>query len=217
MTDHFTGFAIPDTSLTRTAYGFVQDITAQAVFTHSVRSYLFGRAIGQRHGLRAEHDYDDEVLFLACMLHDVGLTERGERGGRFEVDGADLAAEFLAGQGLAADRTRLVWEAIALHTSLGIADRMRPEIALTHAGAGADVAAFGAEELPEGYADRVHAAYPRLGGGVELTELIIGQAARNPAKAPPFSFPAELLRQDVPGTAVLPWREVVTAAWSGIA
>ncbi|GGL09954.1 HD domain-containing protein [Planomonospora parontospora] len=217
MTDHFTGFAIPDTPLTREAYGFVHEIASQAVLTHSVRSYLFGRAIGERHGLRAEHDYDDEVLFLACMLHDAGLTERGERGGRFEVDGADLAAEFLTGQGLAADRTRLAWEAIALHTSLGIADRMRPEIALTHAGAGADVAAFGAEQLPAGYADRVHAAYPRLGGGVELTELIVGQAARNPAKAPPFSFPAELLRQDASGTVVPPWREVVAAAWSGVA
>ncbi|GGK77095.1 hypothetical protein Ppa06_38460 [Planomonospora parontospora subsp. parontospora] len=217
MTDHFTDFAIPDTPLTRKTYAFVQETAPQAVLTHSVRSYLFGRAIGERHGLRAEHDYDDEVLFLACILHDAGLIEQGDRGGRFEADGADLAAEFLTGQGLAADRTRLVWDAIALHTSLGIADRMRPEIALTHTGTGADVAAFGAEQLPAGYADRVHAAYPRLGGGTELTDLITGQAARNPAKAPPFSFPAQLLRQDLPGTTVPPWREVVAAAWPGVA
>lgn len=51
------------------------------------------------------------------------------------VDGADVAAGFLEDRGLDGERARVVWEAIALHTSLGIAHRMRPEIALTHAGA----------------------------------------------------------------------------------
>ena len=42
---------------------------------------------------------------------------------RFEVDGADMAAKFLTDNGVAARGVDLVWEAIALHSSPGIAER----------------------------------------------------------------------------------------------
>ncbi|WP_371287046.1 HD domain-containing protein [Mycobacterium sp. PS03-16] len=51
---------------------------------HCVRSYLFGRELAAAEGL----DYDDEDLFLACILHDLGVTGHGRGEQRFEVDGA---------------------------------------------------------------------------------------------------------------------------------
>ncbi|WP_067476024.1 HD domain-containing protein [Actinomadura hibisca] len=217
MSDHFTDFALPDTDLTRRSYEFVRQISSTALLNHSVRTFLFGRAAGEAAGLKPGADYDEEVLFLASVLHDAGLTERGDGDQRFEVDGADLARAFVTEQGLADDRAQLVWEAIALHTSVGIASRMRPEIALTHAGAGMDVIGLGVETLPADLTDRAHAAFPRLDGGTCLTDTIVGQAVRNPAKAPLGSFPAEIVRQERPDAPVLAWRDLIATAWQGVA
>ncbi|MGP4024996.1 HD domain-containing protein [Actinomadura sp. 3N407] len=216
MTDHFAEFSLPRTGLARKAYDLVFSEGTAALANHSVRTYLFARAIGERRALRSGADYDDEVLFLASVLHDVGLTERADGGQRFEVDGADRAAEFLSENGMDEERVRVVWEAIALHSSLGIAHRMRPEIALTHAGTGADIAGLGAGALPEGLADRAHAAFPRLGAGCAITESIVDQIARNPAKAPIGSFPGEIARQYGTGAPVPEWSELIAAAWPGV-
>ncbi|QFG25996.1 HD domain-containing protein [Actinomadura sp. WMMB 499] len=217
MADFFTEFDAPDTDLTRKAYDHAFAIETAAIAGHSIRTYLFGRALGEHRGLRPGADYDDEALFLACALHDAGLTEEGDGHARFEVDGADLAASFLREHGLAEDRVRLVWEAIALHTSGGIAHRMRPEIALTHLGAGADVAGFGADALPGGLADRAHAAYPRLGSSPELLHAIVGQIARDPRKAPLGSFPGELARQAGVELPEERFAEAALGAWPGVA
>ncbi|MFE9101315.1 HD domain-containing protein [Actinomadura geliboluensis] len=216
MSDHFAEFALPDTDLTRMAYDLVFATAPAALANHSVRTYLFGRALGEARGVRPGADYDDEVLFLAAVLHDMGLTEQGDGGGRFEVDGADTAARFLTDHGLDGERARVVWEAIALHTSRGIAERMRPEIALTHAGSGADVVGMGADALPGGLADRAHTAFPRLAPGAGLTETMVEQIAREPAKAPLGSFPAELARQYGAGAPALDWARLVAGAWPGV-
>lgn len=213
MGDFFAEFNAPDTDLTRQAHDFLFATESAVLAGHSVRAYLFGRALGEARGLRPGADYDDEVLLLACLLHDLGLTEAGDGDQRFEVDGADRAASFLRDRGLDEERVRVVWEAIALHTSLGIAHRMRPEIALVHAGSGADVVALGADALPDGLADRAHAAFPRMDAGRALTDAILGQIARKAHKAPLGSFPAAMAGQagvDVPTPR---WSDLVARAW----
>ncbi|MEU5879774.1 HD domain-containing protein [Spirillospora sp. NPDC047279] len=216
MSDHFTGFAMPDSDLTRKAYTFAAEIEAPALVHHSLRTYLFGRAAGEALGLCPGTDYDDELFFLAAVLHDVGLTEPGDGDQRFEVDGADLAAEFLRGHAVPADRVDVVWQAIALHTSIGIAHRLRPEIALTHLGAGADVAGFGAEAFPEGFADRVHAALPRLTPDCGLPDAIRDQALRDPGKAPLSSLAFDLLRRARPDLDVFDFHDTAKEAWPGV-
>ncbi|MES9542470.1 HD domain-containing protein [Actinomadura sp. NPDC000600] len=217
MTDAFAEFSLPDTGLTREAYDLVFATETAALANHSVRTYLFGRAVGEGLRLRPADGYDDEVLFLASVLHDLGLTERGDGRQRFEVDGADAAAEFVSGHGLDDARTRVMWEAIALHSSTGIANRMRPEIALTHAGTSIDITGQGAEALPEGFADRVHAAFPRLERDCGLALPVLEQIARDPAKAPFGTLPAEIARQHRIGPEVPAWGDLMAAAWPGVA
>ncbi|GAA2580507.1 HD domain-containing protein [Actinomadura fulvescens] len=217
MADHFTDFDMPDTELTRKALAFAEELETPALVNHCVRTYLFGRAAGEAQGLRPGADYDDELLFLAAVLHDAGLSERGDGDQRFEVDGADVAAAFLRDQGVAEDRIDIVWQAIALHTTLGVAHRLRPEIALTHLGAGADVVAQGIEAFPEGLVDRVHAAIPRLLPDAGLGDAILDQALRNHDKAPPASLAFELLRKVKPDIPVPNLREEAAEAWPGVA
>ena len=69
------GLPAPDTPLAHDAFDFALEVHSPALANHSVRTYLFARLTADQRGLRPDTDYDDEVLFLACVLHDVGLTE----------------------------------------------------------------------------------------------------------------------------------------------
>ena len=72
------------------------------------------------------------------------------RGGRFEVEGADLAAAVLRNHGVAEADVDRVWEAIALHSCAGIADRRGLLTYLTHKGVFVDIGRLG-----DGAADRL--------------------------------------------------------------
>jgi hypothetical protein len=69
------------------------------------------------------------------MMHDLGLTEKYMADARFEVDGADAAAKILRDHQYPEEKIDIAWQAIALHSTMEIPDRMLPEIALVHLGA----------------------------------------------------------------------------------
>ena len=188
----------PQTQLAKVADNLAQAAEPGFMYNHSVRSYLFARVAAAARGFTAGADYDNELLFLSCVLHDVGLTSQADRGRRFEVDGAEAAVDLLRANGLAAAGAEIVWEAIALHTSAGIAERRAIEVALTRAGIGMD---FGsdAELVPDELAERVHDRYPRLDMARCLTDAIIAQAQGHPRKAPPYTLPGELVRERAAG------------------
>ena len=113
------------------------------LFNHSVRVFLFGAMKGIRQNLK----FDFELLYVAALFHDLGLVDAYHtEKKRFEVDGADAAREFLKAHGIPEPKADLVWEAIALHTTPGIPQFMRPEIALTNAGVLVDVVGIGYDE-----------------------------------------------------------------------
>ncbi|MFJ7264880.1 HD domain-containing protein [Streptomyces globosus] len=210
----YDAFDLPRTELAVLALRYAEEVEPEAVFRHSVRSYLFARALADHGGMKAGADFDDELVFLSCVLHDLGLSEPGNGNQRFEVDGADLAARFLREHGTDEDAVTVVWDAIALHTSEGIASRKGPEVALAHAGITVDVLGRGKESLPEGFADRVHAAFPRTDLAYVMTNLITRQALANPAKAGPLSFPGQLLRRHLPPGALPDWYDLIAdAGW----
>ncbi|MFE0873210.1 HD domain-containing protein [Streptomyces rochei] len=184
---------LPDTALARRALALVRETESTATANHSVRSALFARLRADHHGAQPGRDYDPELLFLACVLHDIGLTRAGDRHQRFEVDGADTAAEFLTAQGLPTAAVDAVWEAVALHTTPGIAERRGTLCARVHQGTGMDFG-WDTDCVDDATAAAIHAAYPRLSMATTLTDEIVAQAQRRPEKAPP-SVASELLRE----------------------
>src|SRR3954468_10230168 len=153
------GIKLPDSTLAREATEFSRSVSAPVVFNHVMRTYLFGELIGRG----KELEFDSELFYLGAVLHDLGLTERFMGQQRFELDGADAAAEFLKDKGVPQDSVEVVWDAVALSTSRAIVERKRPEIALVNAGAVADVIGLGVDQLPEEAVDQVIAAFPRMG------------------------------------------------------
>jgi putative intracellular protease/amidase len=185
---------LPNTALCAVADELARSTEPEFLYNHSIRSYLFARVAAASSCLTAGQDYDDELLFLSCVLHDIGLVPAHDRGSRFEVDGADVAVEVLRTNGLDEPGADAVWQAIALHTSPGIAERRKAEVSLTRRGIAMD---FGgnAAQVEEEFADAVHGRYPRLDMARGLTEAIVGQARERPAKAPLYSLPAGLVRE----------------------
>lgn len=149
---------IPDTALVREATEFIRDSEDDLLFDHSRRVFLFGALRGHRLGLQPNL----ELLYVAAMFHDLGLTERYRTSNlRFEIDGANAARDFLLHHGIDAADARKVWLSIALHTTPGVPQFLEPEIALVNAGVETDVVGIGRDELSSEDLAAVTAAHPR--------------------------------------------------------
>ncbi|WP_280436249.1 HD domain-containing protein [Nocardia carnea] len=209
---------LPASPLALAARTVIDTELTPALRNHSIRSFLFARAAAADRGLRAGADYDEEIVYLICALHDIGLAEVANGDQRFEVDGADYAAEFLESRGVTDERVDIIWDAIAAHTtglsSSPVYRRRRPAaIWVAVDGIAIDIGGS-ADMLPAGYADRVHTDYPRLGGIRALTHLVEVQAVANPAKAQPGSLPGEIVRLTHP-ELVPTWQDIIAAAGWG--
>jgi hypothetical protein len=55
--------------------------------------------LADHEGCLNDADYDEDLLFVATVLHDLGLGEHAAGEARFEVEGADLAAAVLSAIG----------------------------------------------------------------------------------------------------------------------
>lgn len=153
-----SGVRIPDSKLAREVTQYIRDTESDFLFHHSVRVYFWGAMTGNRTGL----SFDPELLYAAAMFHDIGLTSHYEHSQhRFEVDSANAARAFLRQRGISERDVETVWNAVALHTTPGIPEHMRPEIALVQAGAGMDVAGRGYDAFTEAEREAVITAYPR--------------------------------------------------------
>ena len=203
---------LPDSEIACAAKQFVFDVSPAFVAHHSLRSYIFGRELAAARGLQLDVDYDDELVFLSCILHDLGATEFANGDQRFEVDGADAAARFLREHGVDQARVTTVWQAIALHTSIGLAHKFGAEQAITQLGISTDIVGTDKQLLPAGFADQVHASWPRHNLGYALAEVIAAQVEANPAKGPHLTFPRHLHQLMHPTTPAVTWFDVVAAA-----
>jgi hypothetical protein len=189
MNSSSTELTLPDSELAKKATQLVMDVSPQFLYYHCIRAFLFAELIGRQREMK----YDRELLYLGALMHDLGLTERFDGNQRFEVDGADAARSFLLQHGLSEEKAETVWDAIALHTSIGIASRKTPEIALVHLGVTMDVSGLGLEELPPEIVDRAIETYPRIGCNQALLESIVSQVKRKPQTAA-FTWMAEVGR-----------------------
>ncbi len=153
-----SGVTVPDTRLTREATEVVRDTESPLLFNHSTRVYYFGSLAGKKLGLK----FDPELLYIAAMFHDMGLTpQHSSKSDRFEVDGANAARAFLRQYNIAQQDTDTVWTAIALHTTPGIPQYMHPVVALLTNGVEMDVLGIAYSEFSDSDREAIVAAYPR--------------------------------------------------------
>jgi hypothetical protein len=150
--------SIPDSKLVREVTELVRDTESALLFNHSSRVFCFASLTGQRQRLK----FDPELLYAAAMFHDMGLTPQfSSDHDRFEVDSANAARDFLIRHRLPQHEIDDVWTAIALHTTPGIPQYMRPVVALLTAGVEMDVLGIGYSDFPNEDREAVVRAFPR--------------------------------------------------------
>jgi hypothetical protein len=159
-----------------------------SVLNHSIRTHGYALLHAEKLGL----DYDADLLFVACVLHDLGSADAYDGPQRFEIEGADAAASLLEGHGRTPGDVDQVWQAIALHTSPGIVERRGPVPMLTRLGVRTD---FFGVAIPDELRTAAEREYPRLGLDHELGALLVEQALRQPEKARESSWVSDLVRE----------------------
>ena len=153
-----SGVMIPDSKLAREATELVRDTESTLLFNHSTRVYYFASLAGKRRELK----FDPELLYIAAIFHDMGLTPQyRSKSDRFEVDGANTARAFLRQHNIPQPEIDTVWTAIALHTTPGIPQYMHPVVAVLTDGVEMDVLGIAYSEFSDADREAVVAAYPR--------------------------------------------------------
>jgi hypothetical protein len=151
-----------------------------ALLNHCLRSYLWAAKYGAAHGIA----FDEELLYVSAMLHDLGLTDAFDSHRiDFEVAGGNLAWLFGVAAGWQAERAARAEEIIVLHMRPDVSAADDPEAHLLQVATGWDVAGRRPEEFPEELRAAILARHPRHGFGGEFIASFEDQARRKPASA----------------------------------
>ncbi|KAF1936473.1 hypothetical protein EJ02DRAFT_459498 [Clathrospora elynae] len=182
---------IPQTAVSKAAYAHAASLLHPAILNHSIRVYLYAKALAEHENSKYSTDpQQHDLLVIACLFHDIGTTETYNGPQRFEVEGADAAVHHLSKHNVNKSDAHDVWTAIALHTSPGIVERIGELARIVRI---AVITDFGREsaawEKPMLLRDQLEGRFEREDIEKVLGDAVVRQAKRRPEKAPNVSWP----------------------------
>jgi hypothetical protein len=170
----------PDTALARDAEEHLRELASPVLYGHCLRTWAFAELFAQSGRI----DHDEELLYVACVLHDLGLTEQYD--GRdpsahcFAVEGARAAHRFVHDRYEPRSRADTVAEAISLHLNVDVHSRYGSVATLLSKGVMLDVVGRRLEQLPPVQVANIIDRWPRAGSGNLLLADTKLQAQRRP-------------------------------------
>jgi HD domain len=170
------GVVVPDSATARAAEALARERSPWMLYAHAKRSYLWAALLA-----RGER-FDAEALFVAAVLHDIGLAPGYEDPVRpFEEVGADVAV----GQVPDWEQPRRdnVHRAIVLHMATEIATSESAEVRLLDAGVTCDVRGKDLERVGAPEREEILRLLPRGSFKPEFAALMQREAERKPASA----------------------------------
>lgn len=110
---------LPNSKLSQSVLKYAQEKLPAKVLNHSLRVYLYSRAIIKDQF--PNWNLDDEVVFVTSLLHDIGTTDENMKATKmsFEFYGGLLSRDLVLGQTKNQDYAEAVSEAIIRHQDLG--------------------------------------------------------------------------------------------------
>ena len=175
-----TAIQPPDSAIATKAADLCASVSGEQLYRHCCRAYLWGRVFAQASGI----NFDDELLYAACMLHDLGLTSAYDNCARhgecFTLDSVEGASAWAKDAGWDARRQDALAEAILLHMNVMVGVEQGAEAHLLHAAAGLDCLGLRAWEVKRATRDAVVGRFPRQHFKGELIEIFSAQARRRP-------------------------------------
>jgi hypothetical protein len=168
---------VPDSAAAVEAERLARAESSPMLYGHALRSYFFAALLAARDGI----DYDRELLYVGCVLHDIGLTPRFADPIRaFELVSADVCAELAERQGWALPRRYRLHRAVVLHMAPTLPPAEEAEVLLLEAGVACDVTGARSREVSARAIEELLARYPRVGFKREFTRLLRSEAAHKP-------------------------------------
>ncbi|WP_314103848.1 HD domain-containing protein [uncultured Frigoribacterium sp.] len=148
-----------------------------ALLSHSVRSWALAAELGRRESVR----FDAELLYVASLLHDLGLVPSFDAHAvDFEHAGGAVARVFAAGAGWPEARQRRLAEVVERHMWTSVDVALDPEAHLLERATSLDVSGAGGADWDAAFVASLVAAVPRLGFAAEFAAAIRDQAERKP-------------------------------------
>jgi hypothetical protein len=151
-----------------------------ALLNHCARSYLFAASLGVLQGVA----FDAELLYVAAMLHDIGLVaDFDSHTAAFETAGASVAWVFAAGAGWPEHRRTRTSEIIERHMWQSVDPAFDTEGHLLEVATSLDISGAHPDSWPAALRAEIVDHFPRLDLGVEFTRCFQDQARRKPNSA----------------------------------
>jgi cyanamide hydratase family protein with HD domain len=175
---HLADVTPPDTQAARAAHAFAAERQTPAMLNHCIRSWLWAVGFAERDG---SADIDRELLYVAALLHDIGLIEAFDNHTlSYEDAGGHVAAALTAGAGWPVERRQRVHDVIVRHNWPKVDPALDAEGHLLEIATGLDISGVGADTLPLAFQREVLTAYPRLTIAAEFGACVQDQATRKP-------------------------------------
>jgi predicted HD phosphohydrolase len=176
----------PDTPAAREAEELCREASSPALTAHCYRCHLWGVAIAGEQGL----SYDEEAFYVACLTHDLGLTERfrghDPEAACFSLDSASAARDLVERHGWAGRRPDGVAEAITLHLNAHVSLSQGAEAHLLQLGAALDVTGYRLGDVERATRAAILERHPRLGMKEEFVALMDQEVRVHPDSRPAF-------------------------------
>ncbi|MEM9513397.1 MAG: HD domain-containing protein [Actinomycetota bacterium] len=165
----------PDSALARDAEEAAAE-QPSAIVGHSYRTWAFGRALAAfDEAAGASLDLDEELFYVAALLHDAGLVET-VTGEDFTLRSAAAAASLVGSRrdACAVDHVR---DAIGAHTTPGASVEVDGAVAVyVQAGATCDLGGLRLQHLAADFVRNVAVAHPRTAFVDDITRRISAEA-----------------------------------------
>jgi hypothetical protein len=167
----------PSTAVAEQALEVCTAYSSPALLHHCRRSYVWAASYAVERGI----EFDAELLFVAAMLHDIGLTPSFDNlAVPFEVAGGHVAWVFGAGAAWPVQRRHRAAEIIVKHMWDSVDVAEDPEGFLLEIATGLDISGADPQLWPADLRAEVLADFPRLELGEEFTACFAAEAARKP-------------------------------------
>lgn len=178
---HLASFEPPRTPAARAALSLATQYQSPTMVNHVVRSWLWAEAFAVVEG---HEDIDHELLYVAAVLHDIGLAPEFDNVFRsYEEAGGHVAVALTRGAGWDAHRGQRALEVIVRHNWPAVDPELDVEGYLLEIATGLDISGARPDALPESFLREVLDAHPRLDLAQEFGSGVVDQAARKPHTA----------------------------------
>ena len=168
---------IPRTPACQAALDAATRFYSPSLLHHCMRSYLWAAAYAADNDM----DHDAELLYVAALLHDLGLVaEFDSHTVAFEDVGGHLAWLFTAGAGWPTARRERAAQVVVRHMWDEVDPATDPEGFLLEMATGVDISGRHARDFPAALRNEVLYRYPRLNLAAEFTACFADQSRHKP-------------------------------------